>query len=101
MLYIMRTQVFLDGNKRTATLCANRVLIENGAGMLNIKVEDIAEFKEKLIHFYETNQKDEIKAFLFENAINGINISEPTPEEIAEQEANTKKFSSYSDSLSL
>jgi fic family toxin-antitoxin system, toxin component len=101
MLYIMRTQVFLDGNKRTATLCANRVLIENGAGMLNIKVEDIAEFKEKLIRFYETNQKDEIKAFLFENAINGINISEPTPEEKAEQEANTKKFSSYSDGLSL
>ena len=101
MLYIMRTQVFLDGNKRTATLCANRVLIENGAGMLNIKVEDIAEFKEKLIHFYETNQKDEINAFLFENAINGINISEPTPEEKAEQEANKKKFSSYSDSLSL
>lgn len=101
MLYIMRTQVFLDGNKRTATLCANRVLIENGAGMLNIKVEDIAEFKEKLIGFYETNQKDEIKAFLFENAINGINISEPSPEEIAEQEANKKKFSSYSDGLSL
>ena len=101
MLYIMRTQVFLDGNKRTATLCANRVLIENGAGMLNIRVEDIAEFKEKLIRFYETNHKDEIKAFLFENAINGINISEPTPEEVAEQEANTKKFSSYSDGLSL
>ena len=101
MLYIMRTQVFLDGNKRTATLCANRVLIENGAGMLNIRVEDIAEFKEKLIRFYETNQKDEIKAFLFENAINGINISEPTPEEKAEQEANKKKFSSYSDGMSL
>ena len=69
--------------------------------MLNIRVEDIAEFKEKLIRFYETNQKDEIKAFLFENAINGINISEPTPEEKAEQEANKKKFASYSDSLSL
>lgn len=95
MLYIMRQQMFLDGNKRTATLCANRILIENGAGLINIKVEDIEEFKTKLLKYYETNKKDEIKDFLFKNGINGIDIKKPSQEEIDEQEANTKMFQSY------
>lgn len=96
MIYIMRRQVFFDGNKRTATLCANRILIENGAGLLNIKVEDIVEFKSKLIRYYETNKKDEIKDFLFEKAIDGVKIEEPTLEEKREQEENIKKFKAYS-----
>lgn len=30
MLYGMRSQLFWDGNKRTSTLCANKIMIENG-----------------------------------------------------------------------
>lgn len=95
MLYIMRKQMFLDGNKRTAMICANRVLIENGAGLINIDVEHIEEFKTKLIGYYETNQKEEIQDFLFEKCLNGIQIKQPSQEEIMEQEANTKMFQSY------
>lgn len=95
MLYIMRKQMFLDGNKRTAMICANRVLIENGAGLINIDVEYIEEFKTKLIGYYETNQKEEIQDFLFEKCLNGIQIKQPSQEEIMEQEANTKMFQSY------
>ena len=94
MLFIMRKQMFLDGNKRTAMICANRVLIENGAGLINIKVEDIGEFKTKLLKYYETNERDEIKDFLFKNGINGMEIKKPSQEEIAEQEANTRMFQS-------
>lgn len=95
MLYIMRKQMFLDGNKRTAMICANRVLIENGAGLINIDVEHIEEFKTKLIGYYETNQKEEIQDFLFEKCLNGIQIKQPSQEEVMEQEANTKMFQSY------
>lgn len=95
MLYIMRKQMFLDGNKRTAMICANRVLIENGAGLINIDVEHIEEFKTKLIGYYETNQKEEIQDFLFEKCLNAIQIKQPSQEEIMEQEANTKMFQSY------
>jgi len=91
-----KSSFFFDGNKRTATLCANRILIENGAGLLNIKVEDIVEFKSKLIRYYETNKKDEIKDFLFEKALDGVKIEEPTLEEKREQEENIKKFKAYS-----
>lgn len=101
MLYIMRKQMFLDGNKRTAMICANRVLIENGAGLINIDVEHIEEFKTKLIGYYETNQKEEIQDFLFEKCLNGIQIKQPSQEEIMEQEANTKMFQSYLAGLKL
>lgn len=101
MLYIMQKQMFLDGNKRTATLCANRILIENGAGLINIKVEDIDEFKIKLIKYYETNDKNEIREFLFENSINGIDIKDPSQEELIEQEKNKQIFKKYSSGLEL
>ena len=95
MLYIMRKQMFLDGNKRTAMICANRVLIENGAGLINIDVEHIEEFKTKLIGYYETNQKEEIQDFLFEKCLNGIQIKQPSQDEVMEQKAITKMFQSY------
>lgn len=99
MLYIMRKQMFLDGNKRTATLCANRVLIQNGAGLINIDVENIEEFKTKLLKYYETNEKDEMIEFLFEKCIDGIEIKPPSQDEIDEQKKNTKAFQFYMDLL--
>ena len=49
MLWIMRTQPFKDGNKRVATLAANKILIEDGKGLLQVPVETILEFKKLLI----------------------------------------------------
>ena len=72
MLYIMRSQLFWDGNKRTAILSANKYLILNGNGILLVKEEDIAVFNAKLTDFYNTNNPQELKKFLYENCISGI-----------------------------
>ena len=37
-LYIMRTQMFKDGNKRVGSFAANKILIENGRGIFNVPV---------------------------------------------------------------
>ena len=66
MLYVMKRQIFLDGNKRTAVLFANHILIRHGIGLLVVPEEHIAEFKKRLIRFYETDEKEEIKSFLAE-----------------------------------
>lgn len=84
MLYLMRKEIFSDDNKRTAVLCANRVLIENGAGLVNIPVELISEFKEKLIKYYETNDMKDIMDFIYKNYIEGFVSIEPSEEEILE-----------------
>ena len=60
-----------------------------------MNVEHIEEFETELIKYYETNEKDKIRDFLFEKCLNGIDIKEPSQEEIAEQEANTRMFQSY------
>ena len=69
MLWIMRTQPFKDGNKRVATLAANKVLIEGGKGLLQIQVESVFLFKKLLVEFYETNNSSKIKSFILDNYI--------------------------------
>ena len=69
MLWIMRTQPFKDGNKRVATLAANKVLIEGGKGLLQIQEESIFVFKKLLVEFYETNNSSKIKSFILDNYI--------------------------------
>lgn len=73
MEYLMRAQLFWDGNKRTAQLIANQILIQNCCGILAIPVEKNLEFTEKLIDFYETGNDGKMKQFIYENAIDGYN----------------------------
>lgn len=73
MTYLMRAQLFYDGNKRTAQLAANQIMIQNGCGIIAIPVEDNIEFFEKLIKFYETNDNKELHDFLFDKCIDGFN----------------------------
>lgn len=75
MLYLMKTQFFNDGNKRTSMLLANKILISNGKGILNVPIELDAEFGELLINYYETNNMEKIKKFFYENCLEGINYS--------------------------
>lgn len=73
MTYIMRAQIFQDGNKRTAQLVANQIMIQNGCGIIAIPVESNIEFFEKLIRFYETNENKELYNFLYDKCIDGYN----------------------------
>ncbi len=67
LLYVMKKQVFLDGNKRTSVIFANQYLISKGKGIIVIPVEATEEFKKLLINYYEGKDKGEIKKFLKEN----------------------------------
>ncbi len=70
--YIARSQMFIDGNKRVAQLMANKVLIENNIGILQIPIERLEKFKEVLIKFYESGDDGEIVAFMKEYCIRKI-----------------------------
>lgn len=72
MLYGMRAQLFWDGNKRTSTICANKIMIENGAGIIKVPDSKLEEFNRLLSEFYTTNDTSKIKSFLYENCIDGI-----------------------------
>lgn len=70
--YVVRTQMFIDGNKRVAQLIANKVLIENNIGIFQIPIEKLEEFKVLLIHFYESGNDVEIINFMKEYCVKHI-----------------------------
>ena len=72
MLYGMRSQLFWDGNKRTSTICANKIMIENGCGIIKVPDNKLKDFTILLSEFYSTNNKEKIKQFLFDDCIDGI-----------------------------
>lgn len=81
MLYGMRKQMFLDGNKRTSMLAANQIMISNGAGVLVVPIEKQRDFTKQLVHFYETGKMEEIKAFVYDTCIDGMEFSEQHQEQ--------------------
>ena len=74
-LYLMRAQLFYDGNKRVAMLIGNKIMIENGQGIISVVQKDIKEFYKLLVSYYNTQNKSEIKQFLYENCIDGMKFN--------------------------
>ena len=66
-MYCMRTQVFLDGNKRASVIFANHYMIAHGLGLIVIPESHVPEFKKKLVKYYESANIAEIRDFLKEN----------------------------------
>ncbi len=69
-----RGQFFWDGNKRTSLALANKLLISAGAGIMTIKDRQMEEFNSLLVGYYNSGKSRELKEFLYENAITGINF---------------------------
>ena len=66
LLYIMKKQVFIDGNKRTSVIYSNHYLISKGKGIIVIPAELTEEFKKLLISYYEGKDEKNIKKFIKE-----------------------------------
>ena len=75
MLWIMRKQMFIDGNKRVAMLFANKIMIDNGCGIITIAQDLQPTFYEKLIKFYETGDNSDLKQWIYDNCIDGIQLN--------------------------
>jgi hypothetical protein len=73
-LWATRAQLFWDGNKRTSLLAANKVLVSVGAGVLTITEAHIPPFNALLTAWYTTGNGAALKAFLYDNAISGIDF---------------------------
>ena len=71
---LCRAQLFYDGNKRTAQLAANKVLISTGAGILAVPPSEQAEFTAKLVGFYESDDDAKLVSFLHERCIDGTDF---------------------------
>lgn len=64
LLYVVRKQMFIDGNKRTSVIYANHYLISKGKGFVVIPFDKVEKYKTLLIKYYESNNNKEIKEFI-------------------------------------
>lgn len=74
LLYVMKKQLFLDGNKRTAVIFANHYLVSRGMGLIVIPSELVSEFKTRLINYYE-NKDTSIKDFLYNKCLTKLRLT--------------------------
>lgn len=72
MLFLMRSQLFYDGNKRISMLIANKIMIENGQGIISVAQKDISKFYSLLVPYYESNDAKAIKDFIYNCCIDGM-----------------------------
>lgn len=72
-LYCMKTQIFLDGNKRASVIFANHYLIAHSGGFLVIPEIKVPEFKKLLVKYYEGEDISIISEFLKKNCWKTIN----------------------------
>ncbi len=71
-LYVMKAQIFNDGNKRTAIIFANHYLISKAGGLMVVPENIVPEFKNLLIEYYEDTDVEAIKVFLKEKCLKTI-----------------------------
>ena len=69
-----RGQFFWDGNKRTSLMLANKILVSSGSGIMTITDKYMEQFNTILLNYYNTGKNEELKQFLYENAIQGMTI---------------------------
>lgn len=72
-LYVMKKQIFNDGNKRTAIIFANHYLIAHGVGLMVVPEGLVPEFKKMLIKYYENIDLNSIKVFMREKCLKQLN----------------------------
>ena len=63
-MYSMKTQIFVDGNKRASVIFANHYLIAHEQGYLVIPEKKVPRFKKLLVAFYEGEDLKVIRNFL-------------------------------------
>lgn len=72
LLFVMKKQIFIDGNKRTAVVFANHFLISKAKGLIVIPEGRVEEFRKLLIDYYEDKDTESIKYFLKNHAYHAI-----------------------------
>lgn len=72
MYHNMRNQIFWDGNKRTATIAANKIMMNGGAGIINVPLNKWGEWNKLIANYYKTNDMKHLKEWTYHNGIQGI-----------------------------
>ena len=68
MLTLSRQQIFTNGNKRTA----NALMYQAKVGLLAVPEKKMHWYLSQLAKYYKTGRADQLKRWLYEHAVFGI-----------------------------
>lgn len=74
MFKLMKAQLFWDGNKRTAMLAANKIMMCNGCGIISVPNDKLEEFNEILCDYYTNDTLEKAMQFVYDECIDGIDF---------------------------
>ncbi|MGG5329791.1 hypothetical protein [Enterococcus sp. AZ163] len=63
-----------DGNKRTASICMNELMIQAGIGIMIVQEKQLQRFNKLIMDFYGTADRQKIKRFLCDYCIYGLTV---------------------------
>lgn len=72
LCHLCRTQPFLDGNKRVATLVCNKILISTGHGLFSLPPDLKEPFTTLLVQYYESGDPTQLKDFIYNSCLTGL-----------------------------
>ena len=72
MYHNMRNQLFGDGNKRTAILVANKLMIDHGAGLINVPLDKRDVWNNLISKYYLSGDMKTLKDWTYVNGIQGV-----------------------------
>lgn len=70
----MRYQIFNCGNKRSATLAANKIMIDNGAGLINVPLDLWGTWNKLISEYYVSGEMTRLKEWTYEHGVQGIEL---------------------------
>ena len=88
----MKAQLCWDGNKRTAMLAANKIMIQNGCGIISVPNEKLEEFNEILCDYYTNDTLDKAVNFVYDMCIDGIELRQQEDVEMTDNEEPKEDF---------
>ena len=78
-------------------LAANQVMIQNGCGVISVPIEKQDRFKELLVQFYETNDMSALKAFVYDDCIDGVDFPKEQERRPLDDESKFKNYKKKQD----
>ena len=75
MLYILDKRLFTDGDVRAAIMFANKLMVDNGCGIITVTPSSTDTFRKKLKE-YKDDQSDDFKDWIYKYCIKGPKLDQ-------------------------
>ena len=74
MLFLLEKHLFSDGDVRISIMFANKIMIDNGCGVITVSDYNKEEFRELLKEFHQTKDYKKFKHWIFTKCISGMRV---------------------------